>query len=81
MSNPYPHITTNAIFTKGNSMNKSHDPYASEEDSLALVRKQSRTDAEKVLDLMMDERGANEQGAEPYVVLRQIAIEMIEANR
>ena len=59
-------------------MSKKQDPYASEEDTLALLRKDTRTDSEKILDLMMDERGANEQGAEPYVVLRQIALELLD---
>ena len=59
-------------------MSKKQDPYASEEDTLALLRKDTRTDSEKILDRMMDERGANEQGAEPYVVLRQIALELLD---
>ncbi len=57
---------------------KKQDPYASEEDTLALLRKDTRTDSEQILDRMMDERGANEQGAEPYVVLRQIALELLD---
>lgn len=59
-------------------MSKKQDHYASEEDTLALLRKEIRTDSEKILDHMMDERGANEQGAEPYVVLRQIALELLD---
>ncbi len=59
-------------------MSKKPDPYASEEDTLALLCKDTRTDSEEILDLMMDERGANEQGAEPYVVLRQIALELLD---
>jgi hypothetical protein len=75
MSNPYPTYKTNRIFTGATSMK---DPYASEEETLALMRKDTRTDSEKILDLMMDERGANEQGAEPYVVLRQIVLELLD---
>jgi len=75
MSNPYPTYKTNRIFTGATSMK---NPYASEEDTLALLRKDTRTDSEKILDRMMDERGANEQGAEPYVVLRQIALELLD---
>jgi hypothetical protein len=75
MSNPYPTYKTNRIFTGATIMK---DPYASEEETLALMRKDTRTDSEKILDRMMDERGANEQGAEPYVVLRQIALELLD---
>jgi hypothetical protein len=75
MSNPYPTYKTNRIFTGATSMK---DPYASEEETLALMRKDTRTDSEKILDHMMEKRGANEQGAEPYVVLRQIALELLD---
>lgn len=75
MSNPYPTYKTNRIFTGATSMK---DPYASREESLKFMRPDVRTDSEKILDLMMDERGANEQGAEPYVVLRQIALELLD---
>ena len=59
-------------------MSKKPDLYASEEETLALLRKDTRTDSEKILDRMMDERGANEQGAEPHLVLRQIALELLD---
>jgi len=59
-------------------MSKKQDPYASREESLKFMRPDVRTDSEKILDRMMDERGANEQGAEPYVVLRQIVLELLD---
>jgi len=59
-------------------MSKKQDPYASREESLKFMRPDVRTDSEKILDRMMDERGANEHGAEPYVVLRQIALELLD---
>lgn len=58
-------------------MSKRPDPYASEADTLALIRKDTRTEAEKYLDKMLDERGASEQGAEAGVILRQIALELL----
>ncbi len=56
------------------------DLYASEAESKALLQKDKRTPVEKTLDRMMDERGAWEQGAEPYLVLRQIALELLAAQ-
>lgn len=55
------------------------DPYASEEDTLSLIGRDERTPAEKELDQMMEERGAWEQGAEPFLILRQIALEQMAA--
>jgi hypothetical protein len=77
MSNPYPTYKTNRIFTGATSMNK-QDTHASREESLKFMHPDVRTDSEKILDRMMDERGANEQGAEPYVVLRQITLELLD---
>ena len=51
--------------------------YATKEETEALLTKDTRTKAEKRLDEMLDERGAFEQGAEPYQVLRQIALELL----
>jgi hypothetical protein len=62
-------------------MSKKPDPYASEEDTLALLRRDVRTNSEKTLDRMMEERGANEQGAEPYLVLREIALELLAEQK
>lgn len=58
-------------------MSKKPDSYASEEDTLALMRKDARTPAERELDRMLDERGASEQGSEPSLILRQIALELM----
>lgn len=55
------------------------DPYASEEDTRSLIGRDERTPAEKELDQMMEERGAWEQGAEPFLILRQIALEQMAA--
>lgn len=56
------------------------DLYASEADTLALIRRDQRSEAEKKLDAMLEERGASEQGAEPFLILRQIAIELLEKS-
>ncbi len=53
------------------------DPYASEADTLALIRRDQRSDVEKKLDAMLDERGALEMGAEPFLILRQITLEQM----
>ena len=58
-------------------MSKKPNPYASEEDTRALLRKDTRTPAERKLDRMLEDRGASEQGAEPFLILRQIALEML----
>jgi hypothetical protein len=65
-------------------MSKKPDPYASEEETLALLQKDTRTDAEKRLDVLLEERWANEQGVElegKYNVLRQIALELLEQRQ
>ena len=53
------------------------DPYASEADTLALIRRDQRSDVEKKLEAMLDERGALEMVAEPFLLLRQIALEQM----
>lgn len=53
------------------------DQYASEADTLALIRRDQRSDVEKKLDAMLDERDAWEMGAEPFLVLRQITLEQM----
>lgn len=58
-------------------MSKKPDPYASEEDTLAVIRKNIRSEAEKRLEQMLNERGALEQGAEPGIILRQIALDLL----
>ena len=52
--------------------------YATEAQTRALLKADTRTLAEKTLDDMLIVRGANEQGAEAFLILRQIAIELIE---
>jgi hypothetical protein len=59
-------------------MSKKQSPWASEEETRALIVPDTRTPAQKKLDGMLDKRGAWEQGAEPYKVLYQIAIELLE---
>lgn len=62
-------------------MSKKQDPYASEEETMALLKKDARSDAEKRLDEVLEERWANEQGVElegKYNILRQIALELLE---
>jgi len=54
-----------------------NDPYASEADTLALIRRDQRSDVEKKLEFMLDERGALEMGAEPFLILRQITLEQM----
>ncbi len=53
------------------------DPYASEAETQALLVPDTRTAAERNLAQMMAERGADEQGAEAYPILRQIALELL----
>jgi len=53
------------------------DPYASEADTFALIRRDQRSDVEKKLDAMLDERGAWEMEAEPFLLLRQITLEQM----
>ena len=60
-------------------MTTKQDPYASEEETKALLVPDTRTDAERKLDQMMTERGADQQGAEPSLILRQIALELLDS--
>jgi dihydroorotate dehydrogenase len=55
--------------------------YASEAETDALIVKDTRTDNMKMLDKVLDERGANEQGVDSYPILYQIALELIEHAR
>lgn len=56
-----------------------NDLYASEADTLALLRPDQRSDAEKKLDAMLEERGAWEQGSDAYPILYQFALkQMVE---
>jgi len=58
-------------------MNKT-DPYSSQEETEALLQKDTRTFAQKKLDAMLEKRGAWEMESEPFKVLYQIALELIE---
>jgi hypothetical protein len=53
------------------------DPYASEEETKAILVSDTRTQAERKLAQMMTERGADEQGAESALILRQITLELL----
>lgn len=57
-------------------------PYASADESAAVIHPDLRSPAEKKLDQMLEERFANEQGvtAEGYIaILRKIAVELLES--
>jgi len=54
------------------------DPYASVTETLSLLKPDKRSMAEITIDRMVDELGAWEQGAEPFVVARQIAVALLE---
>ena len=56
------------------------DTYASEAETQALLVPDTRTEAERKLAQMMTERGADEQGAEAYPILRQIALDLLESK-
>ena len=56
------------------------DPYATEEETNALVAQDKRTPAERKLDTMLAQRDTFEQGYEnDSALIRAIAIELIEA--
>lgn len=55
------------------------DPYASEQETNELIKPDTRTPYEQMLDQMLEIRGANEQGAEPYKILYRITVELLEA--
>lgn len=57
-------------------------PYASADESAAVIHPDLRSPAEKKLDQLLEERFANEQGvsAEGYIaILLKIAVELLEA--
>ncbi len=56
------------------------DPYASEEETLALLVPDTRSSAQFQLDVLLDMNGAWEQGADPYQVLYGIAIKLLEQS-
>lgn len=54
------------------------DPYASEAESAALLVPDTRSPAERTLDTLLDDAYYNEQGAEPVLVLRRVALELLK---
>ena len=62
-----------AIFCKNKK-----EPYASEAETDALIVEDKRSLAQKTLDDLLIFRGADEQGAESYKILYDIAVELIE---
>lgn len=56
------------------------DPYASEEETRALIRKDVRTPAMKQLDAMLEARGASEMGADAGQLMYEIALQLLEAK-
>lgn len=59
--------------------NTTQDPYANEKETQALLTPDTRTPYAQMLDQMLEIRGANEQGAEPYKILYIITVELLEA--
>jgi hypothetical protein len=55
--------------------------YATEAETDALIVKDTRTDDMRLLDSLLDERGANEQGAEAYPILYQITLELLAITK
>ena len=60
---------------------KKKDPYASEAETDALIIEDERTEDMKLIDKLLDERGANEQGAESYKILYGITLELMAKSR
>ena len=54
------------------------DAYASDAETRALISPDQRSDAEKKLDAMLEERGAWEHGTDAYPILYQIAVELLK---
>jgi hypothetical protein len=68
-------FTSNWEKTFGNK-----DPYASEAETDALIVEDTRSLAQRTLDETLKFRGADEQGADSYKILYDIAVELIEAR-
>lgn len=66
-------FTSNWEKTFGNK-----DPYASEAETDALIVEDTRSLAQRTLDDTLKVRGADEQGADTYKILYDIAVELIE---
>lgn len=75
--------TNHSAFSEGMDRifgGKNMDPYATAEESEALIQKDTRSAAQKQLDQYLEERGVSEQGAEAYPILYQFAIDLIEST-
>ena len=55
--------------------------YATEAETDALIAKDARTEEMRLLEKLLDERGANEQGAESYPILYQITLDILATTR
>lgn len=56
------------------------DPYSTEEESNAVLLKDTRSPAQKKLDKMLDERGVWEIESNHFAILYQIATELLEGK-
>lgn len=73
---------TNKIVSNWDAIfNKTKDAYASETETDALIVKDEYTDDMRLIDKLLDERGANEQGAESYKILYGITLELLANAR
>ncbi len=62
-------------------MSNKHDAYASEQETLKLLKNDARSDSEKILEHMLEQRWANEQGVDieaKYKILREITLELLD---
>jgi hypothetical protein len=54
------------------------DPCASEADTAELLIPDTRTPAERTLDILLFAEGYGEQGADPVQVLRRVALKLLK---
>jgi len=71
---------TEKIVSNWDAIFKKKDPYASEAETDALIVEDTRSLAQRTLDETLKFRGADEQGADSYKILYDIAVELIEAK-
>jgi len=71
---------TEKIVSNWDAIFKKKDPYASEAETDALIVEDTRSLAQRTLDETLKFRGADEQGADSYKILYDIAVELIEAR-
>jgi hypothetical protein len=69
---------TEKIVSNWDAIFKKKDPYASEAETDALIVEDTRSLAQRTLDETLKFRGADEQGADSYKILYDIAVELIE---